>query len=100
MAHHSLRLPQGRSAIVVDPVWAGDGRLMTLGRDRRPSTHVPDGLARGVAGVAAASYDLPGHTRQSVEERNGVGQFAGLTGASRKAMARPSPSAITQALVP
>lgn len=67
-------------AVVVDPVRAGDGRLVALRRDRGSRAHIPDVLTKGVAGVATAPDDPLGHARKLVEQRNRMGQFMGLTG--------------------
>jgi hypothetical protein len=42
-------------AVVLDPVWTGDWRLMALWWERRSGAYVPDMLAKGMAGVAAIS---------------------------------------------
>ena len=67
-------------AVVVDPIRAGHGRFVALRRDRRPSAHTPDVLAKDVAGVAAVPHDPFGHPRQLVEQGNSVREFMGLTG--------------------
>src|SRR3954452_9842171 len=67
-------------AVVVDPVWAGDGGLVALWRDRRPRTQAPDVLAKSVTGIASVGHHPLRHARQTVEQRNGMGQFMSLAG--------------------
>ena len=59
--------------VVVDPVRAGDGRLVALGRDRGPRTYVPDVLTKSVAGVAPVPDDPIGHAGQVTEQWNRMG---------------------------
>ena len=59
-------------AVVVDPVRAGDGGLVALGRDRWPCAHVPDVLTDGVAGVVATADDLERLTERARIGRAGV----------------------------
>src|SRR4051812_5411563 len=66
-------------AVVVDPVWAGDGGLVALWRDRRPRTQAPDLLAKGVTAIASVGHHPLRHARQTVEQRNGMGQLVRLT---------------------
>src|SRR4051812_41675012 len=80
-------------AIVVDPARAGDGRLVALGRDRRPCALVPDELAERVRGIALVADDPAGHVGQAIDQIRGRGKFMSL-------IARPAPSVITHALVP
>lgn len=87
-------------AVIVDPVGAGDGGLVALRRDRGARTHVPDVNAEGVTDVAAISDDPLGHAWQLVEQPSRMRQFVSVPRCSWKEMARPCPSAVTQALVP
>ncbi len=65
-------------AVGVDPVWAGHGRLVLLGRDRGPGAQVPDVLAKAMAAVAAVGDDPAGHAWQLVEQRHGMRQLVRL----------------------
>src|SRR4051795_9553340 len=66
-------------AIVVDPAWAGHGRFVFLGRDRRPGTLVPDELAERVRGIALVADDPAGNVGQALDQILGQGEFMGLT---------------------
>src|SRR4051795_3153616 len=66
-------------AIVVDPAWAGHGRFVFLGRDRRPSALVPDELAERVRGIALVADDPSRDIRQAIDQILGQGEFVGLT---------------------
>ena len=67
-------------AIVVDPARAGDGRLVALGRDRRPCALVPDELAERVRGIAFVAD--AGNVGQAIDQILGQGKFMSLTGRS------------------
>src|SRR4051812_46244163 len=88
-------------AIVVDPLRTGHRGFVLLGRDRRTRTQGPDVLAEGVtaqASVRAAThFGTPGRRSRS---GTAWGSSWAWPGARMKATARPSPSAITHALVP
>src|SRR3712207_5689179 len=66
-------------AVGVDPVRAGDRCLVALGGDRWPRAPLPDVLAEGMAGIASVAHHPLRHTRQVVEEREGMRQFMSLT---------------------
>src|SRR5215217_347023 len=70
--------PLDVAAIGVDPVWTGDLFLIALRGDRRASAQAPDVLAKGVAAQAAVRHHPLRHTRQALQERDGVGQLMGL----------------------
>jgi hypothetical protein len=53
-----------------------------------------------MAGVAAIRHHPVRHAGQTLEQADGLGNSWACPGAKLKAMARPEPSAITQALVP
>lgn len=53
---------------VLDPVRAGDGRLMAPGRDRGPCAHGSDVLAESVTGVATVTHDLLRSAGKHVEQ--------------------------------
>src|SRR3954454_14507320 len=65
-------------AIVVDPAWAGHGRFVFLGRDRRPGTLVPDDLAERVRGIAFVADDPAGNVGQAIDQIPGPGEFVSL----------------------
>jgi hypothetical protein len=73
---------------------------MALRRDSGACADAPDVLTMAMAGVAAIPDPPRWHTRQLLQQRDGMGQFMRLAGAIRNAMAWPEASAITQALVP
>src|SRR3954447_9438297 len=66
-------------AVVVDPLWAGDGGLGALWRDRRPRTQAPDVLAKSVTGIASVGHHPLRHAWQTVQQRDGMGQLVRLT---------------------
>src|SRR4051795_5178124 len=66
-------------AIVVDPAWAGHGRFVFLGRDRRPGALVPDELAERVRGIALVADDPSRDIRQAIDQILGQGEFMSLT---------------------
>src|SRR3954463_3216561 len=66
-------------AIVVDPAWAGHGRFVFLGRDRRSGTLVPDELAERVRSIAFVADDPAGNVGQAIDQILGQGEFVGLT---------------------
>ncbi len=72
--------------VVVDPIWAGDGRLVALGGDRRAGTALPDALAEGMAGIAPVAHHPLRHARQAVEV-----QLAGQTRAAMRLTRPPTP---------
>src|SRR3954452_6522932 len=67
-------------AIVVDPARAGDGRLVALGRDRRPGALVPDELAERVRGIAFVADNPARNIGQAIDQILGQGKFMSLTG--------------------
>jgi site-specific DNA recombinase len=67
-------------AIVVDPAWAGHGRLVFLGRDRRPGALVPDELAERVRRIAFVADDPAGNVGQAIDQILGQGKLMSLTG--------------------
>ena len=87
-------------AVGVDPFGAGHRCVGTPGWDGGTRTQVPDTLAEGIGSEAPVTNNPSGHIRQTIEQPRGKRQFMRLPGASAKAMARPRPSAITQAFVP
>src|ERR1700712_1630750 len=65
-------------AMGVDPVWAGYGRLVLLGRDRGPRAQVPDVLAEAMAAVATVGDHPAGYAWQLLEKGHGMRQFVRL----------------------
>ena len=84
-------------AIVVDPARAGHGRLVALGRDRRPGALVPDELAERVRGIAFVADDPSRDIRQAIDQILGQGEFVGLTWSQNEA---DRPPGSIKALVP
>lgn len=72
-------------AVAVDPVGAGDRRLVALGRHPRTRTGVPDVVAEAMAGIAAVAHHPLGHAGQLAEEWDGVRQFVRLSRRDAKA---------------
>ncbi len=62
----------------VDPVRAGDGRLVPLEWDCGACAQVPDVLAEGMTAVATVGDNPAGHARQLVEQRHGIRQLVRL----------------------
>src|SRR3954453_7638971 len=92
--------PLHEVAIGVDPVRAGDRVFVLLGRDRRTRAQGPDVLAKGMTTQASVRHHPFRHPGQAVQGGDPRRQFMRWAGARMKATARPSPSGITQALVP
>src|SRR3712207_2092989 len=72
-------------AVVVDPGWAGDGRLVALGRDRGAGAEAPDEVAEGMAGVAAVGHDPGGDDREEGQEQRSQRQLVRLPGGEGEA---------------
>src|SRR3954468_14162195 len=72
--------PLDQVAVVVDPVWASDRGIVALRRDCGPGTQVPDVLAKSVTGIAPVSHHPLRHAWQTIEQRDGRGQFMSLAG--------------------
>ncbi len=52
---------------------------------------LPDVLPEGMAGVASIPYHPLGHTRQAVEERDGMRKLVSLTGSQDEGHRSPEP---------
>ena len=78
-------------AVVVDPLWAGDGRVGTPGWDGGTRAQVPDALAKGIGGEAAVPDNPPGHVGQTAEQPRGKRQFVRLPGGEREGDGAPAP---------
>ncbi len=87
-------------AVSIGPVRAGYGCLLALGRDSQEGSDAPDALAKGVAGVTPVRHDPAGAPGNWSSKGAAWGNSCACSGATRKATARPAPSAITQCLVP
>src|SRR3712207_6428784 len=78
-------------AVGIDPLGTGDRCLVALGGDRWPRAPLPDVLAEGMAGIATVAHHPLGHTRQAVEERDGMREFMGLTRGHDEGHRSPEP---------
>ena len=78
-------------AIDVDPLWAGNRRVGTFGRDSRACAQVPDALAKGIGGEAPVTDNPSRYVRQTAEQPWGKGQFMRLPGGEREGDGPPAP---------